>query len=311
MFRMTMKKYHHAVRAFAMTLVKKYSVSSVSKRMDIPRSTLYRWKSKGIGEKKRVYPSFKLAEIKEHLIHIVETFKTVNARIIQAALEDPHKLRVSTKTIYKYLKKLRYSRKRVKTRGESKQSTPERIAEYKQSYIEATTSQKTIVSIDECGFSEMTKSLYGYSKVGQPCIVKNSGSWTNHSLLMAVFSTGRKEYFIFKGSVNKIAFEKFIDYLRLDRKHVIVADNASIHKYLMLRRNRAAIVYTPPYTPEFNPIELCFAEAKREFRDRNVTLKPNVFDLITQSVESTLTESYITRCFRHVFDRYVNAHSNT
>lgn len=111
--------------------------------------------------------------------------------------------------------------------------------------------------------------------------------------------------------MNKLAFEKFINYLRLDRKHVIVADNASIHKYLMLRRIRAAIVYTPPYTPEFNPIELCFAEAKREFRERNVTLKPNVFDLITQSVESTLTESYITRCFRHVFDRYVNAHSNT
>ena len=36
-----MKKYHHAVRAFAMTLVKKYSVSGVSKRMDIPRSTNY------------------------------------------------------------------------------------------------------------------------------------------------------------------------------------------------------------------------------------------------------------------------------
>ena len=55
----------------------------------------------------------------------------------------------------------------------------------------------TIQGCDECGFSERVKALYGYSPVGQPCIVHNSGSWYNHSLLMAVFSTGRKEYFIF------------------------------------------------------------------------------------------------------------------
>ena len=37
--------------------------------------------------------------------------------------------------MYKYIKKLKYSRKRVKTRGESKHSTPGRIAEFKQAYV--------------------------------------------------------------------------------------------------------------------------------------------------------------------------------
>ncbi len=303
---MKMKKYDQGVRTFAMNMLKKYSAPDVAKRLDIPRSTIYRWISKGICDKKRVYPSPKFEKVKEPLSGIIDTLQTVNARILKGALlEKPYEASVSTKSMYKYIKKLKYSRKRVKTRGESKHSTPGRIAEFKQAYVEATAEHKTIVSIDECGFSEMTKALYGYSKVGQPCIIKNSGSWTNHTLLMAVFSTGRKEYFIFKGSVNKIAFEKFIDYLRLDRHHMIVADNASIHKFLSLRRNRAAIVYTPPYTPQFNPIELCFADVKFEYRERNVTLKPDVFDLITKSVEETLTEDAVRSCFRHVHDKYV------
>ena len=122
---------------------------------------------------------------------------------------------------------------------------------------------------------------------------------------MAVFSTGRKEYFIFKGAVDKSAFEEFINYLNLDETHVIIADNASIHKNLDLRRNRADILYTPPYEPDSNPIELCFSQAKREFRERNVMLKPDVPVLVSDSVEATITQDLVISCFQHVYDEYV------
>jgi len=299
-----MTKYDIAVRTHAMKLVEKYGVCETARRMCISRTTIWRW-TVNIEPKKRIYTLTKFEEIRDRMWSFITAVQCVNARMVQAAMKEVHAVKMSKKTVCKYIKKLRLSRKRVSTRGTSKLATPERIAEYKNAYMRAVELGRTLVSFDECGFSERVKALYGYSPVGQPCIVHNSGSWYNHSLLMAVFSTGRKEYFIFKGAVDKSAFEEFINYLNLDETHVIIADNASIHKNLDLRRNRADILYTPPYEPDSNPIELCFSQAKREFRERNVMLKPDVPVLVSDSVEATITQDLVISCFQHVYDEYV------
>ena len=117
--------------------------------------------------------------------------------------------------------------------------------------------------------------------------------------------SGRSTSFL-KALSTKSAFEEFINYLNLDETHVIIADNASIHKNLALRRNGADILYTPPYESDSNPIELCFSQAKREFRERNVMLKPDVPVLVSDSVEATITQDdLVISCFRHVYDEYV------
>ena len=59
---------------------------------------------------------------------------------------------------------------------------------------------KILVSVDECGFSERLKPHDGY--VGKPVIVKTTGGWVHHSLLMAVFSDGRKEFVTFVVTVS-------------------------------------------------------------------------------------------------------------
>ncbi len=50
----------------------------------------------------------------------------------------------------------------------------------------------------------------------------------------------------------------------------ILHDNARIHHYTKLKKycsdNKINLIYTPPYSPEFNPIELVFSEIKTIFR---------------------------------------------
>lgn len=82
---------------------------------------------------------------------------------------------------------------------------------------------------------------------------------------MAVFSTGRVEYFVFDKAVNGECFDAFIKSLSLDDNHVIVADNASIHFGLKKKLPPAQVLCTPVYQPEFNAIELCFGIVKRNF----------------------------------------------
>jgi transposase len=55
-----------------------------------------------------------------------------------------------------------------------------------------------------------------------------------------------------------------------DVNSVLVCDNAQIHQGPQVRQLCEAagvrIIYLPPYCPELNPIELCFAAIKQKLR---------------------------------------------
>ena len=99
------------------------------------------------------------------------------------------------------------------------------------------------------------------------------------------------------------AFVAGLDASPLD---TVVLDNASIHGGAE-RQTRAAVLRTPPYCPEYNAIELCFARVKRAFRDANASAarRAPVPDMIEAAVAS-LRPATIVACFRHV-DEMVRA----
>lgn len=297
-----MTKYKLPVREIAMIFVRKFGVVETSRRLEISRVTLWRWKKFGITCKQRCNESKLFSRAGTLIRDFVIATQCTNARAIRYFLQKDHDISVSVKTVYKFLSQLRFSRKRVRHRGTSKKPVAELIEEYKRMYCEYILSGKTLVSVDECGFSERHRMLYGYSPVGKPCILKTSGGWKNHSLLMAVSSNGEKSYTIFDGSVKKESFARFIDSLNLSPNHVVLADNASIHKNLKLTRP-ACIMYTPPYEPDSNPIEMCFSQAKRLFRERNVGV--DVKGLIAECVDEAVKPGLVKKCFDHVTRTYV------
>lgn len=81
-------------------------------------------------------------------------------------------------------------------------------------------------------------------------------------------------------------------------------DNASIHKKLTLNTN-PVICYNIPYSPETNPIELCFGKIKNCFRRNNYSSLVNISDLIEESIKE-LNSKMIINSFRHVFNHYIN-----
>ena len=81
---------------------------------------------------------------------------------------------------------------------------------------------------------------------------------------------------VFQGSTDSTVFEDFIEQLLPlcnpwpESKSVLVMDNASIHHTArieqMCRDAGVKLVYLPPYSPDFNPIEEFFAELKAFIR---------------------------------------------
>jgi transposase len=129
---------------------------------------------------------------------------------------------------------------------------------------------RIFISIDETSFGRNGVITKGYSKKGEKLFIKKLKPRMTTTSVVAAFSKneliGKMDI---KGSINTDLFLEFIDSLDLYPGMVLLMDNVRFHhsnrvKELCKDKN-IDILYTPPYSPWFNPIELCFSIVKRSF----------------------------------------------
>ena len=183
--------YSIQVRKLALRMVKRIGIMKTSLFTNISRITLWRWKTKGVSIKKRSFSSFLFSSIHTVLSSYLVDNPCCTAKDVSIFFKSQG-LSISTKSIYGFIRKANFSRKRIRQRGKCKGDLEQLIDTFRSRYSDAVKDGKTIVSVDECAFSEKVKPLYGYSQIGHPLILKTSGSWIHRTLLMAVFSTGDK-----------------------------------------------------------------------------------------------------------------------
>jgi transposase len=80
-------------------------------------------------------------------------------------------------------------------------------------------------------------------------------------------------------------------------------DNASIHKTKevqdVARRKGYTLLFTPPYTPEANPIEMVFGIIKNRFyRLRYDPTFESTLDAVKKSIATVLTPNGVMNTFR-------------
>ena len=79
--------------------------------------------------------------------------------------------------------------------------------------------------------------------------------------------------FVLDGPINRSAFETYVERVlapELRQGDIVVMDNLSSHKGARVRKMveaaGASLLYLPPYSPDFNPIENAFAKLKALLR---------------------------------------------
>lgn len=127
-----------------------------------------------------------------------------------------------------------------------------------------------LVYIDESGFSEDMPRIFGYAPAGMRCFGKHDlmskrrthviGALTGDRLLAAA---------LFDGSINTDFFEAWLQQALLPvlpNGAVVVMDNAPFHTSERIQKAIDAagclLEYLPPYSPDLNPIEHKWAQAK-------------------------------------------------
>ena len=98
-------------------------------------------------------------------------------------------------------------------------------------------------------------------------IPRNQGK--NQTLICALQLSGPTASFVLEGSVNGDAFVWYVEHIlcpTLKPGEVVFLDNLSAHHRDEVRDLIEAcgcsLVHTPPYSPDFNPIEMLFSKIK-------------------------------------------------
>ena len=99
------------------------------------------------------------------------------------------------------------------------------------------------------------------------------GHWKTTTFVAGLRLTGIAAPMVLDGPINRDAFQAYVDQVlvpELSPGDVVVMDNLSSHKGVDVRRSieaaGASLLYLPPYSPDFNPIENAFSKLKALLR---------------------------------------------
>lgn len=125
------------------------------------------------------------------------------------------------------------------------------------------------------------------------------------SILSTMRLNGAMCPLIFEGTLNK---ELFAEYLKtclkptLSPNDVVLLDNSSVHKSKLVLDTLAECgikyLFLPPYSPDFNPIELLWAKMKSVLKK----LKARTRKKLTKAINFALSEielAFIVNWFKH------------
>jgi len=126
------------------------------------------------------------------------------------------------------------------------------------------------VSLDETSFGRNVGNVYGYSPKGEQIFIRRKETPPITKSAVVVVSPHKIESKkVVKGSFNTELMMDFLVNLNLPAKTVILLDNCRFHHSWVIKEYAKSmdwiLLYVPPYSPWFNPIEGVFSIIKRNY----------------------------------------------
>lgn len=136
------------------------------------------------------------------------------------------------------------------------------------------------VYVDETGFDAPLIRLYGYSPKGEKIIGEHTGKrFARTSLIAGLKENQAIAPMEFKGYCDTDVVLAWVEQMLipcLKKGDVVIWDNATFHKSPRIAETFAmagiGLLFLPPYSPDFNPIEQFWAWLKAWIRDLNEPL---------------------------------------
>lgn len=166
---------------------------------------------------------------------------------------------------------------------------------------------KDLIFIDEAGVNLAMVRLRARSPKGQRAVGKRPQKrGKNVSMLGAIGVAEVIAHMPMLGAVDGLLFEAFIAQKlvpKLWKGACVILDNCSIHKgdpvVELIQQAGATVIFLPPYSPEFSPIENCWSKIKNLLRSLSARTYPDLVKAIEQAfaqVSSDDLQGWFTHC---------------
>jgi transposase len=146
--------------------------------------------------------------------------------------------------------------------------------------------------IDESGLHLGLTRLYGRAKPGER-VTEGTPDYSgpHYTTIAAIGLRGVSAPWLFEGAMTTLAFETYVQAElapTLQRGDIVLADNLSAHKsaeaHRLIAARGARLEFLPPYSSDFNPIELCWSKVKTALR----AAKARTFEDLLEALASAL-----------------------
>jgi transposase len=142
-----------------------------------------------------------------------------------------------------------------------------------------------LIFIDESGFRLGSPPRYGWAPRGQDSVGKTvEGQWQTMTMIGALALEGFRGFMTVDAGTAADVFRAFVEQQlvpHLRDGDMVVMDNLSAHRdadaIAAIQACGAKVLFLPPYSPEFNPIEKAWAKIKDALR-RLTTRTREAFD---------------------------------
>ena len=199
-------------------------------------------------------------------------------------------------------KTLKYSYKKVNNKFYNKSV---RILKQKQNkFLKLITNIdiNKIVCIDETYFHSNNSKNSGWSKIGHRIMHHKKTNPIKYSGLMNITNKQIINYKIYSSNINTNIFYEYMVHLNnIFKNHYFLMDNVSFHKSKIIKtifnNSTNLLLFIPPYSPQFNPIEEVFSELKRNI---SYTSKCHIKKKISKSIQ-TIKQKHLRNYFKYSF----------
>ncbi len=144
--------------------------------------------------------------------------------------------------------------------------------------------------IDESGVHLGLTRLFGRAAPGERVSEATPGySGPHYTLIAALGLTAVTAPWLLEGAMTREAFDLYVEQVlapTLEPDDIVLIDNLNVHKSEPARRQIEArgawLIYLPPYSPDWNPIEKCWAKIKAVLR----RLKARTFEALVDALDT-------------------------
>ncbi len=217
---------------------------------------------------------------------------------------------VSIWTVSRILHEIGYSKQKPLFRAY--QQNPEQVEkwlaeDYPAIKKEAKKEKREIYFEDEAGFKSTDHKGKTWAKKGETPIVRVTGARSSINSISAVNNKGALRFMLYKGSFNSELFIEFLKRLMTghNKKITIITDGHSSHKsgkvkeFIKSTKGKLKIYYLPPYSPELNPDEQVWNNAKTDIAKKLTKRLVGIKDIVKSTMHAIQKNTELVKSFFH------------